>query len=158
MVQVAERTENPPAPPFAKGGIKGGFVLCYIGLGANLGDREENIRRALELLRETPGVRVLKVSTLEETEPIGPAQPRYLNGVAAIETRLEPLDLLDRLQAIETRLGRARKERWGARTIDLDILIYGRETISHPRLIVPHPEIRNRWFVQRELKELGFHD
>ncbi len=92
----------------------------------------------------------------EETLPIGPAQSKYLNGVAAIETTLAPLGLLDRLQAIETRLGRVRTERWGPRMIDLDILFYGQETISHPRLTVPHPEIRQRDFVQRELKELGY--
>ncbi|OGR90047.1 MAG: 2-amino-4-hydroxy-6-hydroxymethyldihydropteridine diphosphokinase [Elusimicrobia bacterium RIFCSPLOWO2_01_FULL_59_12] len=132
-------------------------VVCYIGLGANLGDREENIRRALELLRETPNVRVVRVSTLEETVPFGPVQPAYLNGVAAIETALEPLELLDRLQAIEARLGRARAERWGPRTIDLDILYYGNEQIAHPRLTVPHPEIYQRDFVQRELKEAGYH-
>jgi 2-amino-4-hydroxy-6-hydroxymethyldihydropteridine diphosphokinase len=132
-------------------------VVCYIGLGSNIGDRQENIRRALELLRESPGVRVQKVSLVEETQPIGPAQPNFLNAVAAIETSLEPLDLLDRLQAIETRLGRVRGERWGPRTIDLDILFYGDQTISHARLTVPHPEIKQRYFLQRELKEIGFH-
>ena len=141
MVKVAEKT----------------LTVCYLGLGANLGDRQENIRRALELLREAPGVRVLRVSTLEETPPIGPGrQANYLNAVAAIETTLAPLDLLDRLQAIETRLGRVRLERWGPRTIDLDILVYGKEFISHPRLTVPHPEIKHRDFVQRELKEVGY--
>jgi 2-amino-4-hydroxy-6-hydroxymethyldihydropteridine diphosphokinase len=131
-------------------------VVCYIGLGANLGDRQENIHRGLEGLRRTPGVRVLRVSALEETTPIGPAQPPYLNGVVVIETTLAPLDLLDRLQAIEAELGRVRGIPWGPRTLDLDILIYGNERILHPRLIVPHPQIGQRSFVQRELKEVGY--
>ncbi len=97
----------------------------YIGLGANLGDRAGNIHRALQLLGETSGVRVTKISKLEETAPLGPAQPTYLNGVAVIETTLAPFALLDRLQEIEDCLGRVRAERWGARKIDLDILYYG---------------------------------
>jgi 2-amino-4-hydroxy-6-hydroxymethyldihydropteridine diphosphokinase len=132
-------------------------IRAYIGLGSNLGDRDANIRRALDLLRQTPGIRVVQISQLEETTPIGPAQPTYLNGVAAVETTLSPLALLDRLQQIEECLGRVRTERWGARTIDLDILHYGQERILHPRLTVPHPQIPNRDFVQRELREVGYH-
>lgn len=131
-------------------------TLCYIGLGANLGNRAENIRCALELLRGTPGIRVVKVSRLEETAPIGPPQPTYLNGVAVIETSLAPLALLDRLQEIEDCLGRVRLERWGARKIDLDILYYGQERIANTRLTVPHPQIQRRDFILRELKEVGY--
>jgi 2-amino-4-hydroxy-6-hydroxymethyldihydropteridine diphosphokinase len=131
-------------------------VVSYISLGSNLGDREENLRRALELLRETVGIRVLRVSPWEETAPVGPVQPRYLNAVAALETALSPLDLLDRLQAIEAKLGRVRDIRWGPRTIDLDLLIYGEDTVSHPRLTVPHPEIAHRDFVQRGLRQAGY--
>jgi 2-amino-4-hydroxy-6-hydroxymethyldihydropteridine diphosphokinase len=133
-------------------------VTAYIGLGANLGDRRENIRRALELLDETPGIQVANVSSLEETAPIGPPQPAYLNGVAVIETTLDPLALLDRLQEIEVSIGRVRTERWGARTLDLDILYYGDRRIVNARLTVPHPQIPQREFVQRELREVGFRD
>jgi len=108
-------------------------------------------------LKAAPGVRVLQISSLEETRPIGPEQADFLNGVVSIETTLRPLDLLDRLQAIEKQLGRQHTEPWGPRTIDLDLLYYGHETISHPRLTVPHPEIGHRAFIQRELKEVGFH-
>lgn len=131
-------------------------MVSYIGLGANLGDREGNIRRALTLMNETPGIHVLRVSTVEETKAIGPAQPDYVNAVAAIETSLKPLDLLDSLLTIEKSLGRERRERWGPRPIDLDVLYYGNQRISHPRLTVPHPHIAEREFVLRELKEVGF--
>jgi 2-amino-4-hydroxy-6-hydroxymethyldihydropteridine diphosphokinase len=131
-------------------------IRCYVGLGSNLGSREENITRALSLLRETRGIRVLSVSSVEETAAIGPAQPNYLNAVAAIETTLPPLELLDTLQQIESQLGRVRSERWGPRTIDLDILLYGDARISHPRLVVPHPQIASREFVQRELQQAGY--
>lgn len=131
--------------------------LVYIGLGSNVGNRYENILQALDLLQDTEGTRVLRVSALEETKAIGPVQPDYLNGVAAIETTLAPLVLLDRLQAIENKLGRERLEKWGPRTIDLDILFYGDETIADPRLTVPHPEIKNRDFVRRELEQAGYH-
>src|SRR5437867_983522 len=96
------------------------LVVAYIGLGANLGNRENSIREAVRLMSETPGIRVLQVSRLLETSPIGPQdQPLFLNGVAAIETTLKPLLLLDCLQSIEERLGRVRGEHWGPRTIDL---------------------------------------
>jgi 2-amino-4-hydroxy-6-hydroxymethyldihydropteridine diphosphokinase len=131
-------------------------IVSYIGLGSNLGNREQTIKRALELLEETPGVHVSKVSPLEETEPIGPAQPKFLNGVAVVETTLPALALLDRLQMIEDCLGRERKEHWGPRKIDLDILYYGQERIANNRLTVPHPQISRRDFVQRELKQVGF--
>lgn len=131
-------------------------VIAYIGLGSNLGNREGFIRQAIEWMAKTSGIRVIKVSSLVETKPIGPQnQPDFLNGVASIETRLTPIALLDCLQAMEDKLGRVREGRWGPRTIDLDILLYGDETIDLPRLKVPHPEIKNRPFVQEALKELG---
>jgi 2-amino-4-hydroxy-6-hydroxymethyldihydropteridine diphosphokinase len=131
-------------------------VRCYVSLGSNLGDRQENIARAIELLGGTQGINLIKLSSFEETDPIGPSQPKYLNAVAAIETVLSPLGLLDRLQTIEGQIGRVRNERWGPRIIDLDLLFYGDERIQHPRLTVPHPEIANRPFVQRELREAGY--
>lgn len=133
-------------------------VKAYIGIGSNLGDRQAMLRRVVpELLDLEPGIRVLRQSTVLETKPVGPPdQPDYLNAVLLIETSLPPLDLLDRLLAIEDFLGRRRDKRWGPRTVDLDILVYGDQHIDIPRLKVPHPEIAHRTFLQDGLKELGW--
>jgi len=128
-----------------------------VGLGANLGDREATIRRAVELLAATPGIELVAVSTLRETDPVGYAdQPRFLNGVAALETELAPRGLLDRLLAVERELGRVRGEgpRFGPRTIDLDLLLYGDEVVEKPGLVVPHPRLTDRQFVLEPLHEL----
>ena len=130
---------------------------AYVGLGANLGEREATIRRAVELLAETPGVAVVAVSTLRETDPVGYAdQPRFLNGVAALETTLAPRALLERLLAVERELGRVRGEgpRFGPRTIDLDLLLHGDEVVDEPGLVVPHPRLAERQFVLEPLHEL----
>jgi len=130
---------------------------AYVGLGANLGDREATIRRAVELLAATPGIDVVAVSTLRETDPVGYAdQPRFLNGVAALETALAPRALLDRLLAVERELGRVRGEgpRFGPRTIDLDLLLHGDEVVDEPGLVVPHPRLAERRFVLEPLHEL----
>ena len=112
--------------------------------------------RATLLLGTTPGVSVARATLLQETKPIGPIeQPNFINGVVSIETLLGPIELLDALLGIERRLGRVRKERWGPRTIDLDILLYGDRIIDHPRLRVPHPEIAYRPFWLEGLRELG---
>jgi 2-amino-4-hydroxy-6-hydroxymethyldihydropteridine diphosphokinase len=132
-------------------------VRAYVGLGANLGDREATIRRALALLAEEPGIRVVAVSSLRETDPVGYAdQPRFLNGAAALETELSARVLLDRLLAVERELGRVRGEspRFGPRPIDLDLLLYGEETIDEPGLTVPHPRLGERRFVLEPLREL----
>jgi 2-amino-4-hydroxy-6-hydroxymethyldihydropteridine diphosphokinase len=130
-------------------------IIAYIGLGSNLGDRRAFLRQALDQLAATEHTRVAAVATVEETEPVGPIQqPKFLNTVARIETTLAPLDLLDRLLTIEQALGRVRKERWGPRTIDLDILTYGTEPYQHPRLTIPHPEIANRPFIQKAIHEI----
>jgi 2-amino-4-hydroxy-6-hydroxymethyldihydropteridine diphosphokinase len=131
---------------------------AYVGLGANLGDREATIRRAVELLAATAGIEVAAVSTLRETDPVGYAdQPRFLNGVAALETALSPRALLDRLLAVERELGRVRGEgpRFGPRTIDLDLLLYGDEVVDEPGLVVPHPRLVGRRFVLEPLHELN---
>jgi 2-amino-4-hydroxy-6-hydroxymethyldihydropteridine diphosphokinase len=131
-------------------------VLCYLGLGSNQGDRQQYLLRALEALRQTRRIQVRRVTSSQWTRPIGPVdQPDFLNAVAEIVTTLKPLELLDRLQDIEVRLGRVRVQHWGPRTIDLDILLYGRESIRQPRLTVPHSEIGHRPFVQQALQELG---
>jgi len=124
-------------------------VFAYIGLGSNLGDRREMIARALEQLRPR------RVSTIVETEPWGVAdQPRFLNAVAEIETDLEPAALLDRLLDVERGLGRVRKEKWGPRAIDLDLLLYGDRQIASDTLSVPHPRLPDRKFVLEGLAEL----
>ncbi len=132
-------------------------MRAYLGLGANLGDRETTIRRAVELLGEDGAVEVVAVSTLRETDPVGVVdQPRFLNGVAAVETRLTPRALLDRLLAVERELGRARTgPRFGPRTIDLDLLVYGDEVVDEPGLTVPHPRLAERGFVLEPLAELA---
>jgi 2-amino-4-hydroxy-6-hydroxymethyldihydropteridine diphosphokinase len=117
---------------------------CVIGLGSNLGDRREILRRAVREIA-TLG-EVSAVSALYETEPVGPPQPRYLNAAVRLRTELEPLPLLDALLAIESRHGRARRERWGARTLDLDILWMGAGTFEANSLAVPHPRLTERPF------------
>jgi 2-amino-4-hydroxy-6-hydroxymethyldihydropteridine diphosphokinase len=127
------------------------MTRAYIGLGANLGDREATIRAAVAAL---PGV--VAVSRLRETDPVGVTdQPRFLNGVVALETDLSARELLDRLLEIERELGRERRERWGPRTIDLDLLVYGEETVDEAGLTVPHPRLHERRFALEPLAELA---
>ena len=127
------------------------MTVAYVGLGANLGDREGTIRAAVAQL---PGV--VAVSSLRETDPVGVTdQPQFLNGVAALETELPPRELLDVLLTVERRLGRERRERWGPRTIDLDLLLYGDEVIDEDGLTVPHPRLRERRFVLEPLADLA---
>jgi 2-amino-4-hydroxy-6-hydroxymethyldihydropteridine diphosphokinase len=129
-------------------------TLAYVGIGSNLGDREATIRRALELLGERADV--VETSTLRETEPWGYAdQPPFLNGAVAVETDLPARQLLDTLLDVERELGRNRDgPRWGARTIDLDLLLYGDEEIDEPGLVVPHPHLHERAFALEPLAEL----
>jgi 2-amino-4-hydroxy-6-hydroxymethyldihydropteridine diphosphokinase len=129
--------------------------LAYIGLGANLGDREATIRRALQLL-ERDDTAVVAVSTLRETEPVGYRdQPRFLNGAAALRTELEPRELLELLLTVERELGRDRSgPRFGPRTIDLDLLLYEGRVVSEPGLDVPHPRLHERAFALEPLLEL----
>ena len=132
-------------------------MRAYVGLGSNLGDREATIRRAVALLGERPGVDVVAVSTLRETDPVGNEdQPRFLNGAAALEVDLTARALLDELLAVERELGRdrSRETRWGPRTIDLDLLLYGEERVEEPGLTVPHPRLAERQFVLEPLYEL----
>jgi 2-amino-4-hydroxy-6-hydroxymethyldihydropteridine diphosphokinase len=129
---------------------------AYIGLGANLGDRAAMLRAAVEQLAAEPGIEVVSVSPVLETDPVGyTAQPRFLNAAAAVETELPPRDVLDRLLGIERRLGRTRDgPRFGPRTIDLDLLLYGTEQIDEPGLEVPHPRLHERLFALEPLLEL----
>jgi 2-amino-4-hydroxy-6-hydroxymethyldihydropteridine diphosphokinase len=130
-------------------------VKAYIGLGSNLGDREQAIRSALEGIAELPDTELVRVSSLYDTEPVGEVdQPNFLNAAVMVETELEPRTLLWNLMLIEKRLGRVRTQRWGPRTIDLDLLLYGDEIIEDDDLRVPHPEITRRSFVLVPLVEL----
>lgn len=130
--------------------------LVYIGLGSNLGDREATIRRALELLEAGGDIHVRVVSSLRETDPVGyQDQPRFLNGAAALLTDLAPVALLERLHEVERELGRQRSgPRFGPRTIDLDLLLYGGEQLEEAGLEIPHPRLAERRFVLEPLAEL----
>jgi 2-amino-4-hydroxy-6-hydroxymethyldihydropteridine diphosphokinase len=130
---------------------------AFVGLGSNLDRPEEQIRSALELLDAEEGIEVLAVSTLRETDPVGyEDQPRFVNGAAELATDLSPRELLRRLLAIERRLGRVRGQgpRYGPRTIDLDLLLYGAETLDEPGLTLPHPRLHERRFALEPLAEL----
>jgi 2-amino-4-hydroxy-6-hydroxymethyldihydropteridine diphosphokinase len=129
---------------------------AYVGLGSNLGDREATLLQALELLAAEAGVTVTGVSAFRDTEPVDYLdQPRFLNGVAALETELPARELLDRLLGVERALGRHRDgPRFGPRTVDLDLLLYGDATIEEPGLSVPHPRLVERRFVLEPLAEL----
>jgi 2-amino-4-hydroxy-6-hydroxymethyldihydropteridine diphosphokinase len=125
-------------------------TVAYVGLGSNLGDRETTIRAAIAALEG-----VVAVSELRETDPVGVTeQPAFLNGAVAVETELSPRELLASLLAVERELGRERSERWGPRTIDLDLLLYGTETVDEPGLTVPHPHLHERRFALEPLVEL----
>lgn len=129
--------------------------LAYVALGSNLGDREGYLAFARQSIAALDGTAIVKASAVEETAPIGPAgQSPYLNQMIAISTELEPHDLLRALQAIEAGAGRVRTERWGPRTLDLDIVKYGERRIWDQELVVPHPALEDREFWQRELVEL----
>jgi 2-amino-4-hydroxy-6-hydroxymethyldihydropteridine diphosphokinase len=131
--------------------------IAYLGLGSNLGDREATIRRALELLQADDEIDVTAVSSLKETDPVGyEDQPRFLNGAAALRTELSPRELLERMFAVERQLGRVRTgPRFGPRTIDLDLLLYGQISIDEPGLRVPHPRLAERRFALEPLAELN---
>jgi 2-amino-4-hydroxy-6-hydroxymethyldihydropteridine diphosphokinase len=123
---------------------------AYVGVGSNLGDRRALVRAAIEAL---PGV--VAVSPLRETEPVGVTeQPPFLNAAVALETELTARELLEVLLAVERRFGRERRERWGPRTIDLDLLLYGEETVDEPGLTVPHPRLHERRFAVEPLADL----
>jgi len=134
------------------------MVTAYVGLGSNLGEPERQIEQALELLAAEEGIELRAVSTLRWTDPVGYRdQPRFLNGAAEVETSLGARELLERLLAVERRLGRERGEgpRFGPRTIDLDLLVYGDSVVDEPGLSVPHPRLAERRFALEPLAELA---
>jgi 2-amino-4-hydroxy-6-hydroxymethyldihydropteridine diphosphokinase len=132
---------------------------AYVALGSNLGDRAGFLAAARAALASLPDTEILAVSTVEETAPLAAmAQPPYLNQMVLLETRLTPRELLAACQTIERAQGRVRGERWGARTLDVDIVRYGRRRVAEPDLIIPHPELPYRDFWLRELAELQPHE
>jgi len=128
----------------------------FVALGSNLGDRAAHLQAGREALGVLPGTRLIAASAIEETAPLaGMDQPPYLNQMVLLETDLEPRALLQACQTIERREGRQRTERWGARTLDLDIVRFGNRQVKESDLIIPHPELPNRDFWRRELAELN---
>ena len=128
---------------------------AYVALGTNLGDRQAHLREALRQMAELPGVRFLRVSSVYETEPVGyTEQPAFLNMAAALAADMPPERLLDHLLGIERGMGRVRTIRWGPRTIDLDLLLYGDAVLRTEFLTLPHPRMAERAFVLVPLKEI----
>ncbi len=132
---------------------------AYVALGSNLGDRAAHLQKAREALASLPDTELVAASAIEETAPLGGMrQPSYLNQMVLLETGLEPRRLLEACQAIEQQQGRQRTERWGPRTLDLDIVRFGDRRVSDSDLIIPHPELSDRDFWRRELAELNSHE
>jgi 2-amino-4-hydroxy-6-hydroxymethyldihydropteridine diphosphokinase len=130
-------------------------TTAFVGIGSNLGDREAHLARAIELLSAEDAIEVSGVSQIRETEPVGPVeQGPFLNAAVQVATDLAPRELLDCLLDIEQRMGRVRRERYGPRTIDLDLLLYGDEVVDEPGLTVPHPRLPERRFALEPLADL----
>lgn len=131
------------------------MIKAFVGLGSNLGERELQIRRAVDELAKIPRTTLVRVSSLYDTDPVGEVeQPAFLNAVAWLETELSPRELLWNLLLIEQRMGRVRAQKWGPRKIDLDLLFHGSTVLEEPDLVVPHPEAHKRAFVLAPLVEL----
>jgi 2-amino-4-hydroxy-6-hydroxymethyldihydropteridine diphosphokinase len=126
---------------------------AYIGLGSNLGDRLDNLKRAVELMLEK-GLAVMEASSVYETDPVGPPQPDFLNAAVAVDCDLPPAELVAVLKQVESEIGREQSERWGPRVIDLDLLLYGEESVSEPGVTVPHAELTNRAFALVPILEI----
>ena len=131
------------------------IAQCAIALGSNLGDSLSILENALKILAQTPGITLESYSSWYQTAPIGPPQPDYLNGCALLNVQLTPEGLLETLLTIERQLGRVRRERWGPRTLDLDLLLYGDLILEAPKLQIPHPRMRERSFVLVPLAEIA---
>lgn len=131
------------------------MIEAFIGIGSNLGDRLSNLGSALEAIAGEAGFSLRRVSLAYETEPIGPPQPRYLNAAVQVGTLLSPRATLKKLQEIEEVLGRVRREKWGSREIDLDLLLYGDRLIQETGLQVPHPLLHTRAFALAPLAEIA---
>jgi 2-amino-4-hydroxy-6-hydroxymethyldihydropteridine diphosphokinase len=128
----------------------------YVGVGSNIGDRKQNFLEALDRLGRLPDTKVIRESSLYESEPLGDAKDWYVNGVIQIETKFKPDRLLEKFKNIERAMGRKKvKKRWGSRVIDLDILLYNGMIVKKKNLRIPHPEMANRKFVLLPLSEIG---
>ena len=149
-----DRSSNSEGPSDS---VASSSTIAYIALGANLGDRLATLRDAVKLLAETPAIELLAASSAWDTAPVGPPdQPRYLNAAVAVRTTLGPRALLETLLEIERRFGRVRSgSQWTARTLDLDIIIFGNSTVAEPDLVLPHPRFRERAFVLLPLAEIA---
>jgi 2-amino-4-hydroxy-6-hydroxymethyldihydropteridine diphosphokinase len=130
-------------------------VRAYVAVGTNLGDRWAHLVHAARALRGVPRTAVVAASRVYDTAPVGPPQPRYLNAVLALETGQPPAALLAALRAVEASALRRRDVRWGARTLDLDLLLHGEAVVATPELTLPHPGLRDRRFVLAPLADLA---
>ena len=132
------------------------MVICYLGVGSNLGDRNRNIKEAIKEINLLKDTKIIKISKIIETKPVGgpPAQGNFLNAALKIQTRISPLKLLKNLKKIEEGLGRVKTVRYGPRAIDLDILFYGDRIINTKDLTIPHPKLFARDFVIKPLSEV----
>ena len=129
--------------------------ISYIALGSNMGDREKNLKEALKYIAELPETKIIKSSAIYETEPVGePKQRPFYNAVLKMETSLDPERLLQKLQEVEKTFGRVHKQKWGPRTLDLDILLYDQQIIATDKLTIPHPLMAERAFVLEPLAEI----
>lgn len=134
------------------------MIEAFIGIGSNLDSPQQQVNKAIECLNTLPNTSLVAASSLYRSAPIGPQdQPDFINAVALIATKLKPIELLDQLQQLEKQAGRVKLRHWGERCLDLDILLYGNQTIDHQRLTVPHKEISNRAFVLMPLVEIRPH-
>jgi 2-amino-4-hydroxy-6-hydroxymethyldihydropteridine diphosphokinase len=131
------------------------MAKCAIALGSNLGDSFNTLEKSLRLLNEIPGINLIATSSWYRTKPVGPPQPNYLNGCALLEVQQTPEEFLTLLQAIELQFGRIRNERWGARTLDLDLLLYDDLVLNTSNLQIPHPHMHERAFVLVPLAEIA---
>ncbi len=130
-------------------------MICYLGLGANLGNREENIKKAISRLSSDSEILIKKRSSMIETKPYGKFdQPDFINSVIEIDTDITAENLLSKCLTVENELGRKRNEKWGPRTIDIDILFYNDHIINSQNLTIPHPDLHNRKFVLCSLNEI----
>ncbi len=131
------------------------MAKCAIALGSNLGNSLDTVTNALKSLTNIPGIELMATSSWYQTKPIGPPQPDYVNGCAVLQVQLQPAELLTLLQGIELQFGRVRTEKWGARTLDLDLLLYDDLVMNTANLIIPHPYLTERAFVLLPLAEIA---